>query len=238
MENFLLLASDLTLTQFTFWIGFAAMLGATLFFFSVMNMVDDKWKTSMLVAGLITGIAALHYYYMRDAAGAGDEGVLTAYRYVDWILTVPLMCVEFYLILAKAGATKKLMWNLILASTVMLVAGYIGQAGDAPGENTAQIWGTISGLAYFWVAYTVWLGDAKALAVKAGGKVLEAHNALCWFVLVGWAIYPIGYMAGTSGWYSDIFSALDGQMEVIYNVGDAVNKIGFGLVVYNLAVSK
>ena len=60
----------------------------------------------------------------------------------------------------------------------------------------------------------------------------------CWFVLVGWAIYPIGYMAGTSGWYSDIFSALDGQMEVIYNVGDAVNKIGFGLVVYNLAVSK
>ena len=215
------------------------MLGATLFFFSVMNMVDDKWKTSMLVAGLITGIAALHYYYMRGVAGVtGDEGVLTAYRYVDWILTVPLMCVEFYLILAKAGATKKLMWNLIFASTVMLVAGYIGQAGNEVDSNTAQIWGTVSGLAYFWVAYTVWLGDAKALAVKAGGKVLEAHNALCWFVLVGWAIYPIGYMAGTSGWYSDIFSALDGQMEVIYNVGDAVNKIGFGLVVYNLAVSK
>ena len=214
------------------------MLGATLFFFSVMNMVDDKWKTSMLVAGLITGIAALHYYYMRGAAGVGDDGVLTAYRYVDWILTVPLMCVEFYLILAKAGATKKLMWNLIFASTVMLVAGYIGQAGNEVGSNTAQIWGTVSGLAYFWVAYTVWLGDAKALAVKAGGKVLEAHNALCWFVLVGWAIYPIGYMAGTSGWYSDIFSALDGQMEVIYNVGDAINKIGFGLVVYNLAVSK
>ena len=240
MENFLLLASDaLTLTQFTFWIGFAAMLGATLFFFSVMNMVDDKWKTSMLVAGLITGIAALHYYYMRGAAGVGDDGVLTAYRYVDWILTVPLMCVEFYLILAKAGATKKLMWNLIFASTVMLVAGYIGQAGNEEGSNTAQIWGTVSGLAYFWVAYTVWLGDAKALAVKAGGKVLEAHNALCWFVLVGWAIYPIGYMVGTHGWYNVILDdSFPLNMEVIYNVGDAINKIGFGLVIYNLAVSK
>ena len=61
---------------------------------------------------------------------------------------------------------------------------------------------------------------------------------LCKFVLIGWAIYPIGYMAGTDGWYSGIFSPLAGQMDLIYNVGDAINKIGFGLVVYNLAVSK
>ena len=58
------------------------------------------------------------------------------------------------------------------------------------------------------------------------------------FVFIGWAIYPIGYMAGTDGWYSSLFGFLDGQMDVIYNIGDAVNKIGFGLVVYNLAVSK
>ncbi|MEN8745930.1 MAG: bacteriorhodopsin, partial [Polaribacter sp.] len=64
--------------------------------------------------------------------------------------------------------------------------------------------------------------------------VLQAHKALCWFVLVGWAIYPLGYMAGTPGWYADIFGGL--SMDVIYNIGDAINKIGFGLVVYNLAV--
>ena len=92
MENLLsilpVLATDLSLTDFTFWIGFAAMFASTLFFFSAMNLVADKWKTSMLVSALITGIAALHYYYMRNAAMEGD--ITTAYRYVDWILTVPL----------------------------------------------------------------------------------------------------------------------------------------------------
>ena len=223
---------------FTFFVGCMAMMAASAFFFLSMNSFDSKWRTSILVSGLITFIAAVHYWYMRDYWASGN-GSPTFFRYVDWILTVPLMCVEFYLILKAAGATKSLMWKLILLSTVMLVAGYIGQAGNEEGSNTAQIWGTVSGLAYFWVAYTVWLGDAKALAVKAGGKVLEAHNALCWFVLVGWAIYPIGYMVGTYGWYNVILNdTFPLNMEVIYNVGDAINKIGFGLVIYNLAVSK
>ena len=64
--------------------------------------------------------------------------------------------------------------------------------------------------------------------------MLSAHKTLCWFVLVGWAIYPIGYMAGTPGWYEGLFGGL--SMDVVYNIGDAINKIGFGLVVYNLAV--
>ena len=73
------------------------------------------------------------------------------------------------------------------------------------------------------------------MAESAGGAVLSAHKTLLKFVFIGWAIYPIGYMAGTEGWYSGIFGGL--PMDVIYNVGDAINKIGFGLVVYNLAVS-
>jgi bacteriorhodopsin len=93
----------------------------------------------------------------------------------------------------------------------------------------------ISGIAYFVIVYDIWLGKAKKLAESAGGAVLSAHKTLCWFVLVGWAIYPIGYMAGTPGWYEGIFTGLN--MDVIYNIGDAVNKIGFGLVVYNLAVN-
>ena len=70
-------------------------------------------------------------------------------------------------------------------------------------------------------------------------EILAAHNILCKFVLIGWAIYPIGYMAGTAGWYGaegQIFG-MDLAMDVIYNIGDAINKIGFGLVVYNLAVN-
>ena len=84
-------------------------------------------------------------------------------------------------------------------------------------------------LSYFYIVYLIWFGEAKALATSAGGEVLKAHNILCKFVLIGWAIYPIGYMAGTPGWYEGIFGGLD--MDFSYNVGDAINKIGFGLVV-------
>ncbi len=230
MNIFLLGDVPNDLVSFTFFIGTMAMMAASVFFFLSLDAGGGKWRTSMLVSGLITFIAAVHYYYMRDANVSGAD--VTFFRYVDWILTVPLMCVEFYLILAKAGATKKLMWQLIGLSTVMLVAGYIGETGDSP-----VLYGTISGIAYFVMVGMLWLGSPKALAEKAGGSVLEAYNALCWFILVGWSIYPIGYMIGTDGWY-DFVDAIPLDMDVVYNIGDAINKIGFGLVIYNLAVSK
>jgi bacteriorhodopsin len=215
---------------FTFFVGCMAMMAASAFFFLSMNNFDRKWKTSILVSGLITFIAAVHYWYMRDYWSTNMESP-TFFRYVDWILTVPLMCVEFYLILKVAGAKKSLMWKLIFLSVVMLVTGYIGEGVD---RDNAQIWGLLSGLAYFVIVYEIWLGGAAKLAKKAGGSVLNAHKILCWFVLVGWAIYPVGYMAGTPGWYEGVFGGL--SMDVFYNIADAINKIGFGLVIYNLAV--
>ena len=143
------------------------------------------------------------------------------------------MCVEFYLILKVAGATKSLMWKLIGLSTVMLVAGYMGETGD-----NAVLYGTLSGLAYFAIAYMIWFGEAKALATEAGGDVLQAHKYLCWFVLVGWAIYPLGYMDGTTGWYDALPTEGLLDINVWYNIADAINKIGFGLVVYALACKK
>jgi bacteriorhodopsin len=215
---------------FTFFVGCMAMMAASVFFFLSMNSFDKKWRTSILVSGLITFIAAVHYWYMRDYWASNMESP-TFFRYVDWVLTVPLMCVEFYLILKVAGAKKSLMWRLIFLSVVMLVTGY---AGEVLYRDQAWFWGLISGLAYFVIVYDIWLGKAKKLAEAAGGSVLQAHKTLCWFVLVGWAIYPIGYMAGTPGWYESIFGGWN--LDVIYNIGDAVNKIGFGLVIYNLAV--
>ena len=220
---------------FTFFVGCMAMMAASVFFFFSMNSFDKKWRTSILVSGLITFIAAVHYYYMRDYWAAHEESP-TFFRYVDWILTVPLMCVEFYLILKVAGATKKLMWTLIGASVVMLVTGYWGEA--IPGSNSA-LWGAVSGAAYFYIVYLIFFGEAKTLATQAGGHVLSAHNILCKFVLIGWAIYPLGYMAGTNGWYGaeGLLFGLNLDMDVIYNIGDAINKIGFGLVVYSLAAN-
>ena len=220
--------------NFTFFIGCMAMMAASAFFFLSLNQFDKKWRTSVLVSGLITFIAAVHYMYMRDAAMAGDAMNITAFRYVDWILTVPLMCVEFYLILKVAGAKKSLMWRLIFLSVIMLVTGYMGEMG-----TDAVLWGTISGLAYFAIVYEIWLGGAAKLAKEAGGDVLAAHKILCWFVLVGWIIYPLGYLVGTADgqWYSS-FADLGLDMNVLYNIADAINKIGFGLVVYSLAVKK
>ena len=164
-----------------------------------------------MVSGLITFIAAVHYFYMRDYWAAHMESP-TFFRYVDWVLTVPLMCVEFYLILKVAGAKQSLMWKMIVLSIVMLVTGYLGEAVYT---DNAQVWGLISGIAYFAIVYEIWLGSAAKLAKDAGGSVESAHKMLCWFVLVGWAIYPIGYMAGTDGWYSGI---IEMDMGVLYNI--------------------
>ena len=217
---------------FTFFVGSMAMMAASAFFFLSLSQFDRKWRTSVLVSGLITFIAAVHYFYMRDYWFANMESP-TFFRYVDWLLTVPLMCVEFYLILKVAGAKLSLMWKLIFASVVMLVTGYFGEAVFM---DQAALWGFLSGAAYFYIVYEIWLGSAKKLAVAAGGEVLKAHKILCWFVLVGWAIYPLGYMMGTTGWYNSFIP--DGNIDVAYNIADAINKIGFGLVIYALAMKK
>lgn len=217
---------------FTFFVGCMAMMAASAFFFLSLSQFDKKWRTSVLVSGLITFIAAVHYFYMRDYWAAHAESP-TFFRYVDWILTVPLMCVEFFLILKVAGAKPALLWKLIAFSVIMLVTGYFGEAVF---KGSAAFWGFVSGAAYFYIVYEIWLGSAKKLAVEAGGDVLKAHKILCWFVLVGWAIYPIGYMMGTEGWYSSFMP--QGNIDVAYNIADAINKIGFGLVIYALAVKK
>ncbi len=216
---------------FTFFVGCMAMMAASAFFFLSLSQFDKKWRTSVLVSGLITFIAAVHYFYMRDYWAAHMESP-TFFRYVDWVLTVPLMCVEFYLILKIAGAKQSLLWRMIGFSIIMLVTGYFGEAVD---RDNASMWGLVSGLAYFAIVYDIWLGEASKLAKAAGGDVLVAHKILCWFVLVGWSIYPLGYMLGTDGWYSGLH-ALNLNIDVVYNIADAINKIGFGLVIYTLAV--
>ena len=220
---------------FTFFVGTMAMMAASVFFFFELNNVPQKWRTSVLVSGLITFIAAVHYYYMRGYNLDTNESPIF-FRYVDWVLTVPLMCVEFYLITKKAGAKVALLWKLIFASVVMLVTGYIGEAiyGN---ETQSWIWGLISGLAYFYIVYLVWFGEVAQLAANAGSSVAKAVKTLGWFVLVGWAIYPVGYIAGTAGGLFGyrVFEGL--SMDIVYNIGDAINKIGFGLVIYALAQS-
>ena len=112
----------------TFWIISAAMVAAT--YFSVeRDRAEGKWKTSLTVAAMVTGIAAIHYFYMRGVWIETNDSPLV-FRYVDWLLTVPLQIVEFYLILAAIAVVRAaLFWKLMIASLVMLIFGYLGELG-------------------------------------------------------------------------------------------------------------
>lgn len=222
---------------FTFFTGYMAMFAASVFFLFERGRVAGKWKLSLLVSGLITGIAAVHYYYMRDYYMTTGENP-TALRYIDWTLTVPLMCVEFYLLTKAAGAKVGLLWKLIFASVVMLVAGYIGEAFNPPGGSTTHsvLWGVISTVGYVYILYTAWFGEVANLAKSSNNPLVhKGVRTLAWFVLVGWAIYPIGYMCMPGGWLNIALGWQPSSVDLFYNIADAINKIGFGLVVYTIA---
>ncbi len=223
---------------FTFFIGYMAMFAASVFFFFERGSVDDKWKLSLLISGLITGIAAVHYFYMRDYYMATGDNP-TFFRYVDWTLTVPLMCVEFYLLTRAAGATKSLLWKLIIASAWMLIAGYIGEAFTDGSTAHSVKWGVLSTIGYIYILYTAWFGEVAQLAEKSNSDVVKKGvRTLAWFVLVGWAIYPIGYMCMEGGWLNTALGWESTNVDLWYNIADAINKIGFGLVVYNIAMTE
>ncbi|MHA7131369.1 bacteriorhodopsin-like [Algoriphagus namhaensis] len=217
----------------TFFIGYMAMLASSVFFFVERGSVDRKWKTSLLVSGLITGIAAVHYYYMRDfylQVGSSP----TAFRYVDWTLTVPLMCVEFYLLTKPFGAKGGTLFKLIIASLVMLITGYIGETSGI--ENNVM-WGIISTLGYLYIVYEVFAGDVAKLAKDSNSAALSrAMFLLKIFITLGWSIYPIGYMVLPGNILSGVFEV--SSIDLFYNLADAINKIGFGLVIYSVAISE
>ena len=209
----------------TFWLATSIMLASTVFFFIERSDVAGKWRTSMTVAGLVTGIAFWHYLYMREAHLQGE--VTTVFRYIDWLVTVPLQIVEFYLILAAVTAvTSMLFWRLLGASLVMLIFGYLGEAGLM--DVTL---GFIIGMAgWIYIIYEIFAGEAAKLSEgskNAGGQF--AFNTLRYIVTIGWAIYPIGYFLGyMSGSETTDF----GTVNIIYNIADLVNKTAFGVAIW------
>ncbi|MFC3881013.1 bacteriorhodopsin [Algoriphagus namhaensis] len=217
----------------TFFIGYMAMFASAVFFFVERGSVDGKWKMSLLVSGLITGIAAVHYYYMRDFYLMTGQSP-TAFRYVDWTLTVPLMCVEFYLLTKPFGAKGSTLTKLIIASLVMLVTGYIGETS---GIDNNIMWGIISTLGYLYIVYEVFAGDVAKLAKESNSEALsKAMFLLKIFITLGWSIYPIGYMVLPGNLLSGVFEV--SSIDLFYNLADAINKIGFGLVIYSVAIAE
>ena len=214
----------------TFWLISIAMVAATVFFLMESLRVDGKWRTSMIVGGLVTLVAAVHYFYMRDvwvATGASP----TVFRYVDWLITVPLQMIEFYLILAACTAIAVgVFWRLMIGTMVMLVGGYLGEAGFI--NSTV---GFVIGMAgWGYILYEIFAGEAgKVAADSAPASVQSAFNTMRLIVTIGWAIYPLGYFFGYMTGGVDANS-----LNLIYNVADVVNKIGFCLAIWAAATSQ
>ena len=214
----------------SFWLATAMMLAATVFFFIERDRVKGKWKTSLTVAGLVTGVAFWHYLYMRDIwVNTGSSP--TVFRYVDWLITVPLQIVEFYLILAAVTAVSvRVFWKLLIASLVMLIGGYLGEAGYV--DVTL---GFIVGMAgWLYIIYEIFKGEASKLNANSGNLASQtAFKTIRLIVTVGWAIYPIGYFLAYMGGGSSDSETLN----IVYNLADLVNKVAFGLAIWVAATS-
>ena len=211
----------------SFWIATAIMLASTVFFFVERQDVSGKWRTSLTVAGLVTGIAFWHYLYMRGMWS--DMGASpTVFRYIDWLITVPLQIIEFYLIVAAVTVVSAgIFWRLLIASIVMLVGGYLGETGLwAPSVGFA-----VGMIAWIYIIYEIFLGETAAANASSGNSASQtAFNTIKWIVTVGWAIYPVGYALGyfAGGVNNE-------ALNIVYNLADLINKTAFGLAIWAAA---
>jgi len=213
----------------SFWIVSVAMVAATVFFFYEGMSVKKEWRLSMTVAGLVSLVAAVHYYYMRDY-WVSEQSTPIVYRYIDWLITVPLLMIEFYIILKAVGAnvSSNSFWRLLVGTLVMLIGGYLGESGIIT-PTLGFIIGMIGWLVIIWEIFG---GEASKVA-NSNEAIKTAFNALRIIVLVGWAIYPLGYIFGYM-----MGSVDEGTLNIVYNLADFVNKILFGLIIWNVAVKE
>merc|ERR1719517_53718 len=165
----------------SFWIISIAMVAATVFFLMESMNVGLHWKTSMNVGALVTLVAAVHYFYMREFwVQIGSSPIV--YRYIDWSITVPLQMVEFYLILAavKPNLGVGMFWRLLIGTVVMLAFGYVGEAG------IINAWlGFMVGMAgWAFILYEIFAGEAGKVA--DGDDKVSEHVKIS-FSLAIWA---------------------------------------------------
>ncbi len=125
--------------------------------------LKQSGKTSLVVSGLVTLVAAVHYFYMRDVwVETGDTP--TVYRYIDWLITVPLLMIEFYLILrAITNVSGGIFWRLTIGTLVMLIGGYLGEAG----YMNVTLGFVIGMVGWAYILYEIFAGEAGKVAAES-----------------------------------------------------------------------
>ncbi len=251
---------ELTYSQYqivynTTSLALAAMLATFVFLLVVQGRVLPRYRQALVVSAMVCLIAAYHYYRIYDsftgsyiAVDAGDpavafdamtyqlvngEGFNEGYRYVDWLLTVPLLLFEAIAVLALPRKTRKnLLMKLIPASALMIILGY---PGEITSDMTAKgIWGALSTIPFLYILYVLFVELSRASKTQPE-QVGKDINGLRWLLLATWGVYPISYMIPMFGWDgADAFV----WRQVGYSVADILAKCLFGLLIYKIAREK
>lgn len=242
MEAITLGQYELVYNAFSF--AFAVMGAATVFFFLGRSQVAPAYRTALTITGLVTLIAAYHYLRIFDSWEAAftvvDGQIKTtgvkfndAYRYVDWLLTVPLLLIELILVMRLSRAeTVAKATKLGLLAALMVVLGYPGEiSGDA---GTRWLWWGLAMVPFAIIVYDLFVGLRDSISsqpASARGLI----NGARWVTILSWAFYPVVFVFPMIGLTGGTAST---AVQVGYTVADIVAKAAFGVLIFMIAVRK
>lgn len=240
----LITASQYNLVYNAFSFTFATMAAATLFLWFGRSQVSSSYKTALTISGLVTAIAAYHYFRIFESwTNAYDlkNGVVTAtgyafndaYRYVDWLLTVPLLLIELVLVMRlSAEETMSKSVTLGFAAALMIILGYPGEI--ASDNATRALWGTLSAIPFAYIMYQLFAGLGASIASQPA-SVRELVKKARLLTFASWGFYPLVYMIP----YTNLGggTVITG-VQVGYTIADIIAKAGVGVLIYIISVRK
>ena len=233
---------SLVYNAFSFTI--AVMGAASVFFFLSRSQVTPPYRTALTVTGLVTLIALYHYlriFNSWEGAYALVDGAMKptgvkfndAYRYVDWLLTVPLLLVELILVmrLSRAETTAKAT-KLGLLAALMVVLGYPGEISSDPG--TRWMWWGLAMIPFLIIVYDLFVGLKNSIASQPEGA-RGLISAARWLTVLSWLFYPVVFVFPMIGFTG---GAATTAVQVGYTVADVVAKAVFGVLIFMIAARK
>ena len=243
------LSSSLTNGQFNLVynilsLGIAAMVFTSIFLFVARERVLPRYRMAVMVSGTVTAIAAYHYFRMFDNfshAFAGMEGnnpdaYNVGYRYVDWLLTVPLLLVELVAVLALARTLQNsILSRLVPAAAAMIVLGYPGDAKLDIFGLEPSVWGLLSTIPFIYILYVLFVELGKSLS-KQSAAVQKKIQLLRLLLIATWGVYPITFILAMGTPAGGAFNSSEFvAREVGYSIADILAKCLFGLVIFSIA---
>jgi bacteriorhodopsin len=223
----------------------ACMGAAFLFFLLARSKVAPRHRMAVTLTTLVVAIALYHYVRIFDSFSSAFEYIdgeyiqtgapfNEGYRYVDWLLTVPLLLAELVIVLKLAkSTTRSLLVRLTGAAIAMILLGWPGEL--AASDSTARtVWGIASTIPFLYILYVLFVELGKSLD-RQSPHVRKLVDALRYIVLATWGVYPLAYMAPSL--INDEATA-EVVRQVGYSIADVLAKPLFGLLVLAIAIAK